>query len=304
MRYVVTGAAGFIGSQLAEALRRGGPRGRRRRLLHRLLRPGREGGERARARRAAPRPRRGDARPRRRRRRLPSRRRSPACAASATSSRVYVRRNVLATQRVFEAARRGRRARRVRVVVVGLRRGRGVPDAGGRRAAADLAVRDHEARAASTSRTRTRRGFGLDAVVLRYFTVYGPRQRPDMFFRRVCDALARRRRVRDLRQRRAVAQLHLGRRRRRRDDRGDGARRPPAPSTTSAAATRRRCSRRSRCSSGSPAGRSTCAHVDAAKGDVARTNADVDAHPRRRSAGSRATTPRGRLGQDVVMGLR
>jgi nucleoside-diphosphate-sugar epimerase len=32
--------------------------------------------------------------------------------------------------------------------------------------------------------------FGLDAVGLRYFTVYGPRQRPDMFFRRVCDALA------------------------------------------------------------------------------------------------------------------
>ena len=32
--------------------------------------------------------------------------------------------------------------------------------------------------------------FGLDAVALRYFTVYGPRQRPDMFFRRVCDALA------------------------------------------------------------------------------------------------------------------
>jgi nucleoside-diphosphate-sugar epimerase len=32
-------------------------------------------------------------------------------------------------------------------------------------------------------------GFGLDAVGLRYFTVYGPRQRPDMFFRRVCDLL-------------------------------------------------------------------------------------------------------------------
>jgi UDP-glucuronate 4-epimerase len=31
--------------------------------------------------------------------------------------------------------------------------------------------------------------FGLDAVTLRYFTVYGPRQRPDMFFRRVCDSL-------------------------------------------------------------------------------------------------------------------
>ena len=31
--------------------------------------------------------------------------------------------------------------------------------------------------------------FGLDAVVLRYFTVYGPRQRPDMFFRRVFESL-------------------------------------------------------------------------------------------------------------------
>ncbi|HEY2541788.1 MAG TPA: NAD-dependent epimerase/dehydratase family protein, partial [Gaiellaceae bacterium] len=32
-------------------------------------------------------------------------------------------------------------------------------------------------------------GFGLDAIGLRYFTVYGPRQRPDMFFRRVCELL-------------------------------------------------------------------------------------------------------------------
>jgi nucleoside-diphosphate-sugar epimerase len=31
--------------------------------------------------------------------------------------------------------------------------------------------------------------YRADAVVLRYFTVYGPRQRPDMFFRRVCEAL-------------------------------------------------------------------------------------------------------------------
>jgi len=35
------------------------------------------------------------------------------------------------------------------------------------------------------------RTFGLDAVGLRYFTVYGPRQRPDMAFARVVDALAR-----------------------------------------------------------------------------------------------------------------
>jgi nucleoside-diphosphate-sugar epimerase len=33
--------------------------------------------------------------------------------------------------------------------------------------------------------------FGLDAVVLRYFTFYGPRQRPDMALARVVDALAR-----------------------------------------------------------------------------------------------------------------
>ncbi|MDX6414184.1 MAG: UDP-glucuronate 4-epimerase [Gaiellaceae bacterium] len=35
------------------------------------------------------------------------------------------------------------------------------------------------------------RGFGLDAVVLRYFTFYGPRQRPDMALTRIVDALAR-----------------------------------------------------------------------------------------------------------------
>lgn len=32
--------------------------------------------------------------------------------------------------------------------------------------------------------------FGLDAIVLRYFTVYGPRQRPDMAFTRLVGALA------------------------------------------------------------------------------------------------------------------
>jgi UDP-glucose 4-epimerase len=31
--------------------------------------------------------------------------------------------------------------------------------------------------------------FGVEAVVLRYFSVYGPRQRPDMAFRIFCDAL-------------------------------------------------------------------------------------------------------------------
>src|ERR1700730_9608820 len=34
------------------------------------------------------------------------------------------------------------------------------------------------------------RAYGLDAVGLRYFTVYGPRQRPDMAFARLVDAIA------------------------------------------------------------------------------------------------------------------
>jgi UDP-glucuronate 4-epimerase len=34
------------------------------------------------------------------------------------------------------------------------------------------------------------KGFGLDVVVLRYFTFYGPRQRPDMALTRIVDALA------------------------------------------------------------------------------------------------------------------
>jgi nucleoside-diphosphate-sugar epimerase len=33
--------------------------------------------------------------------------------------------------------------------------------------------------------------FGLDVILLRYFTVYGPRQRPDMAFARMVEALAR-----------------------------------------------------------------------------------------------------------------
>ena len=35
------------------------------------------------------------------------------------------------------------------------------------------------------------RNFGVPAVALRYFTVYGPRQRPDMAFHRFCRAMLR-----------------------------------------------------------------------------------------------------------------
>ena len=58
---------------------------------------------------------------------------------------MYVRRNVLVTGRVFEAAARRRHPRRVRLVLVRLRRCGGVSDHGGRRAEADLPLRRDQA---------------------------------------------------------------------------------------------------------------------------------------------------------------
>lgn len=102
----------------------------------------------------------------------------------------YVRRNLLATQRVFESAVRAG----VRVVF-----------------ASSSSVYGDAERYPTTEDAQpspispygiTKLGceqlayaytksFGLEAVLLRYFTVYGPRQRPDMAFARIVDALAR-----------------------------------------------------------------------------------------------------------------
>jgi UDP-glucuronate 4-epimerase len=101
---------------------------------------------------------------------------------------VYVRRNLLATQRVLEACA----AAGVRVVlassssVYGEAERYPTPEDVEPRPISPYGITklgcEHLARAYAVA-------FGLDAVVLRYFTVYGPRQRPDMFFRRVCEAL-------------------------------------------------------------------------------------------------------------------
>jgi len=97
---------------------------------------------------------------------------------------LYLRRNVLATSRVLDAASTAG----VRVVLASSSSIYGDAEAyptpedarpmpispyGITKLACEHLVRAHE----------------VDGVVLRYFTVYGPRQRPDMFFRRVCDAL-------------------------------------------------------------------------------------------------------------------
>ncbi len=101
---------------------------------------------------------------------------------------VYVRRNLLATQRVFEACAHAG----VRVVfassssVYGEAEAYPTPEDTEPRPISPYGITklacEQLARAYAAS-------FALDAVVLRYFTVYGPRQRPDMFFRRVCEAL-------------------------------------------------------------------------------------------------------------------
>src|SRR5919197_1766401 len=97
---------------------------------------------------------------------------------------VYVRRNLLATQRVFEACARAG----VRVVfassssVYGEAETYPTPETTEPRPISPYGITklgcEHLARAYAAA-------FGLDAVALRYFTVYGPRQRPDMFVRRV-----------------------------------------------------------------------------------------------------------------------
>ena len=58
--------------------------------------------------------------------------------------------------------------------------------------------------------------FGVPTVSLRYFTVYGPRQRPDMGFHKFLRATMRGRADHGVRRRRADARLHVRRRRRER----------------------------------------------------------------------------------------
>jgi UDP-glucuronate 4-epimerase len=102
---------------------------------------------------------------------------------------LYLRRNVLATQRVFQSAAEAG----VRVVfassssVYGEAERYPTSEETAPHPISPYGVTKLACEHLSAAYTA---GFGLDAVLLRYFTVYGPRQRPDMFFRRVCDALA------------------------------------------------------------------------------------------------------------------
>ena len=102
---------------------------------------------------------------------------------------IYLRHNLLASQRLFEAAA----AAGARVVfassssVYGEAEGYPTREDAVPRPISQYGITklgcEHLARACE-------RAFGLDVVTLRYFTVYGPRQRPDMAFTRILSALA------------------------------------------------------------------------------------------------------------------
>jgi len=103
---------------------------------------------------------------------------------------VYARRNLVATQRLFEAAV----AADVKVVWASSSSIYG--DAERYPTPEDVAPRPNNPYGVTKLGCEHlmdayARSFGLRAVALRYFTVYGPRQRPDMAFARVVQALAR-----------------------------------------------------------------------------------------------------------------
>ncbi len=101
----------------------------------------------------------------------------------------YVRRNLVASRRVFETAARAG----VRVVfassssVYGEAESYPTPEEAVPRPISPYGITKHGCEQLAHAYARA---FGLDAVVLRYFTFYGPRQRPDMAFARMVDALA------------------------------------------------------------------------------------------------------------------
>jgi nucleoside-diphosphate-sugar epimerase len=102
----------------------------------------------------------------------------------------YVRRNLLASRRVFETAA----ASCVRVVfassssIYGEAERYPTPEDTEPRPISPYGITKLGCEQLANAYAK---GFGLEVVVLRYFTFYGPRQRPDMALARIVDALAR-----------------------------------------------------------------------------------------------------------------
>src|SRR6266699_6865986 len=102
---------------------------------------------------------------------------------------LYLRRNLLASQRVFEAAARDG----VRVVfassssVYGAAERYPTPEDTPPRPLSPYGITKLGCEHLAAAYVRE---FGLDCVVVRYFNAFGPRQRPDMAFTRIAFALA------------------------------------------------------------------------------------------------------------------
>jgi nucleoside-diphosphate-sugar epimerase len=110
----------------------------------------------------------------------------PGVRPSFSEFDTYVRRNIIATQKVFESAVRSG----TRVVfassssVYGDAESYPTPEDAVPQPISPYGITKHACEELAFA-------YKLDAVLLRYFTVYGPRQRPDMAFARIVDALAR-----------------------------------------------------------------------------------------------------------------
>ncbi len=108
----------------------------------------------------------------------------PGVRPSFDNFDVYLRRNVLATQRVLEASARAG----ARVVLASSSSVYG--DAEEYPTPEDAAPRPLSPYGITKlAAEHLTRATPVEAVVVRYFTVYGPRQRPDMAFARLIDAL-------------------------------------------------------------------------------------------------------------------
>src|SRR5271156_492696 len=102
---------------------------------------------------------------------------------------LYLRRNVLSSQRLFEAAARDG----VRVVfassssIYGAAERYPTPEDATPQPTSPYGITKLACEYLAAAYARE---FGLDCVVLRYFNAFGPRQRPDMAFTRIVNALA------------------------------------------------------------------------------------------------------------------